>query len=365
MREEFKGLNDLTKKELDDLLKSGTIVFDTNVLLDLYRLSNPSREDWLKTLASIKDRVFMPYRIGYEFIKNRQSVIRTEKIENENILKFIDVEFAKLETLFKSNSRIKDHVPLMMKSKNDFLSAVQKEIEAYPDFLDDDKIFESLAVVFSKKTGEDFSAQNIAEIEKLGEERFRKLIPPGFKDNNKKDPNDKFGDLILWKQILNFSKTKNKDIIFVTRDEKEDWWEIVKGQKIGPHFLLRVEFTKETNKTYYQCTPDRFMQQFKRLLDSTIKEATISETAQVSEKIIKQEVIKSNPISYEIDSDFRKVIEFMAKRRTQRNKSQTLADFINSTRVKSPLEEALDAIEIQKRNVDNSKEDDDGDGNSE
>lgn len=97
------------------------------------------------------------------------------------------------------------------------------------------------------------------ELEKQAEERFKNAIPPGYKDYNKKTGNkfydgvviqNKYGDLILWKQLLDFAKIENTSIIFLTDERKEDWWYDIKGKIIGPKVELLNEFTSITKKNF-------------------------------------------------------------------------------------------------------------------
>lgn len=78
---------------------------------------------------------------------------------------------------------------------------------------------------------------------KEGEIRYKYNIPPGYKDGKKSDIS-KFGDLFIWKEIIEFSKSQqHKTIIFITNDLKEDWWQLDKNNKtlkINP--LLKREF---------------------------------------------------------------------------------------------------------------------------
>jgi hypothetical protein len=68
-----------------------------------------------------------------------------------------------------------------------------------------------------------------------GEKRYENSIPPGFKDASKESEGQedfvydgilykrKFGDLIIWDQLIKYAATKNlKNIIFVTDDNKSD-----------------------------------------------------------------------------------------------------------------------------------------------
>ena len=70
-----------------------------------------------------------------------------------------------------------------------------------------------------------FSQDQLYHICDEGEERYEKSIPPGFKDKKDKDGIRKYSDLIIWKEIINYAKENQLDIIFVTDDVKADWWE--------------------------------------------------------------------------------------------------------------------------------------------
>ncbi|MFN9115689.1 MAG: PIN-like domain-containing protein, partial [Bacteroidota bacterium] len=65
-----------------------------------------------------------------------------------------------------------------------------------------------------------------------------------YKDSKK--PDDGIGDLIIWQTILEISKANNKDILFVTNDQKNDWF--YKQDKIGlyPKYELFDEFRRFT-----------------------------------------------------------------------------------------------------------------------
>ena len=57
-----------------------------------------------------------------------------------------------------------------------------------------------------------------------------------------------YGDLIVWKQTIEKAKESNRDVIFVTDDKKNDWFEAkVKGKRSGPRKELLREFSKESD----------------------------------------------------------------------------------------------------------------------
>lgn len=50
-------------------------VFDTNVLLDLYRLSAGASDKQIKNIKSLNSRVWIPFHVANEYAKNRCGVI--------------------------------------------------------------------------------------------------------------------------------------------------------------------------------------------------------------------------------------------------------------------------------------------------
>lgn len=103
-----------------------------------------------------------------------------------------------------------------------------------------------------------FTKEEIAKLEKEADERYAKKVPPGYKDN-KKDSN-KYGDFIIWKETLRFAKEKSCSIIFVTRDLKEDWFQVLHGMTCGPCQKLLEEFKQYSPEgNFHIYTLDQFI----------------------------------------------------------------------------------------------------------
>ncbi|WP_390621698.1 PIN-like domain-containing protein [Peptoniphilus grossensis] len=76
--------------------------------------------------------------------------------------------------------------------------------------------------------------------------RFENLIPPGFSDKNKKEYN-KYNDLLIWKEILNYTKENKsiENVIFLIEDMKDgNWWDkkASNNEKRKIHRFLLNEF---------------------------------------------------------------------------------------------------------------------------
>jgi signal transduction histidine kinase len=96
----------------------------------------------------------------------------------------------------------------------------------------------------------------------------------------------KFGDLILWKEIIEKSNSDNlKYVVLVTGDVKEDWWFEKRGKKLGPRIELLNEIYSEVLSldTFYMYDTSSFLQYAKKELEINVKESSISETKQLIE----------------------------------------------------------------------------------
>lgn len=281
MRNSFKEYYGLNSSELDKLWNEGLIVFDTNVLLSLYRRSEGVRNDFISMIKSLNDRVWIPYQVGCEFHEHRlEEAMRPieavraitgklQKFENDFEQEYGNnpyLENKKIKTAFKA-----------FRSRLDKM--VQESLTSCPDFLKEDGVLNLLTELFDGKTGPDYQEKRLAEIYRIGGERYSNKIPPGYKDAKKHEGDrHRFGDLIIWLQIIDHAKAKAKDIIFVTDDKKEDWWEVYKDNRIGPRHELIREFREKTNnQLIWFYTPDRFLQCAKLKVGVSVKSKTIEE----------------------------------------------------------------------------------------
>ena len=106
---------------------------------------------------------------------------------------------------------------------------------------------------------------------------FLKFVKDDKKKNNETDDNNAYGDLIIWKQIIKFAKGNNVGIVFVTHDQKEDWWNIVKGKTIGPRIELRREFLEETKQFFHMYSMNSFISEYNRIYDTPIEKSAVEE----------------------------------------------------------------------------------------
>ena len=75
MKDTIKEFLEPTNQEKQELWEKAIFVFDTNVLLNLYRYSAKTRNSLLMAFESFKGRIWIPYHVAYEYMRRRCEVI--------------------------------------------------------------------------------------------------------------------------------------------------------------------------------------------------------------------------------------------------------------------------------------------------
>lgn len=199
------------------------------------------------------------------------------------------------------------------------------------NYRDKDVVREKLDMLFHKKVGEPFNKEMTEKICKEGKARFSKMKPPGYVDYREKikgnDESDvintfnQFGDLILWKQIIEMAKVEQVPVVFVTGDMKEDWFRIIKGQTIGPQPELLKEIEEEAGVLGYIYSVASFYEQAKRFLKKEVRQETVEEV----ESLTKSEVFKmyTNLQTFEsgLDEELQYLIDFAHRNYNPRSRT--------------------------------------------
>lgn len=288
MRSMFPGQFRPTDDEFATLWAACIFAVDANVLLNLYRYSPETRKQLEATLSQVKDRLFIPHQAAKEFLKNRLNVTAGQADEYTRAVKTINDLAATLTDQ-------KKHPFLDIAEVPDFTSMVKRLVEQLENQkasllgrLTTDEILEFVESTFEGRTGTSFSAEELAALSKEGETRYLNDVPPGYKDGKKDasgDPYRKYGDLILWKQLIARSKEQAKPVIFITDDKKEDWWLEQSGRTIGPRTELREEFISEAGQNFWMYTVDKFIEESARATKTPVSEKVIAEIIEVREEV--------------------------------------------------------------------------------
>ena len=228
---------DVSPQQLAGYRRWCTFALDANVLLGLYAHSLQTRKDFLQILEDLKDRIWLPHQAAYEYEKNRKNRIDDQTTSSEKIRKLLSTIRKEFEQKAdKDKKRLdKDEKRLMVgqQIRHPFLSIdaikcrfdaikcrfadvideinekLQAEEEDYKASLVDDPVREHLNRIICDRIGEPFSQSELEKIYDDGARRYERLQPPGYEDSkgdHAKEGVEKYGDLILWRQLINRGK---------------------------------------------------------------------------------------------------------------------------------------------------------------
>ncbi|MDB9436240.1 PIN domain-containing protein [Dolichospermum lemmermannii CS-548] len=299
-----------SEADFSNLWENATFVFDTNFLLDLYRVSRPTVEDFLKILEHLhrQNRIWLPYQVADEFLRRREKEIDLEAASFKKALSELDrwkseqQKFKSLRANLAQAGRIvaAEVEDLFDKQKNyfDAVDEVEKVFQEkikelanshFPFDADNDIILERLLLIFDSKVGNPYDKQSLQSLYKEAEDRYKKLQPPGFMDAKEKEDERKYGDFILWKQILTFAERESLLIVFVTGEKKEDWWIKKNGEIVAPHIELRREFQEYVKQPFWMYRTQRFIEMAKDKLMVEIDPRSIEETNTIADADLSDE----------------------------------------------------------------------------
>lgn len=320
----------LVKKEIQDIIDNGIIVFDTSVLLELYYYSDETQIQLFQDILSgLNNRLWIPAQCYFEFLKNKGNVVGKPRKSYEALL---DKSVPKIvsqanyigkkelsgikgllntlkETTKKGNKHpylnqdifisydqaldeLENHISRFLDVSAKFEQTIGEEINKKIDELKikTDDIQQFIEASFD--IGPELSFQEMLEICTEGEQRYKEKIPPGYEDA-KKTGMQKYGDLFAWKEILHMAKERNVDVFLVTNDVKEDWAD---KEKKAPRFELLKEFNSYTTKRFWSCTMREFLYYLNERegISEKIPEKIIMEAdytaRQVMEDVLKGEI---------------------------------------------------------------------------
>lgn len=304
----FPQYADLSDHDYSSVWKQALFVFDTNVLLNVYRYQSATRDELLNVLGQLSERIWIPHHVALEFQRNRLKVIAEQNkrfaevrrtIEKARSTLFADLEKLQLQkrhSLINPQSLISGFERLIA----DFFAELDRLQEAQQKLSGPDPLKSRIEALFDGRVGTPPKDQaTIDELYNQAETRFKLKIPPGYQDagKDKEEPDEhihggiiykrKYGDYLVWQQLLAHAKASNaKSVIFVTDDGKDDWWRKIdsEGPKtIGPRPELIEEARLSSSVEFFlMYNPEGFLKYAKEFLKAQVSEETLKEVRDVS-----------------------------------------------------------------------------------
>lgn len=281
MRDLFPGHYQPTPEDFNRIWTEGLFVFDTNVLLDIFRYSEETAEQLLATLEKLRDRVWLPYQAATEYHRNLEKVINDQQKPYGDAI-------GQLEALLSSFGKTRGHPFLeagLAAEATELFRRLQASLGAskarMAGLLNANPTKERLAAIFGGRVGTAFSAEELAAIYEEGKVRYEALTPPGFGDLKKPEP-ERYGDLVLWKEILRVAGQQTRPVVFVTGDVvKEDWFLRIGGRTIGPQPELVAEFKSHSEEPFYLYHTPSFLKYANEFLKAGVGIEAIEEVAEL------------------------------------------------------------------------------------
>lgn len=290
MRSIFPGHFRPKNEDFNNHWKSSIFIIDANVLLNLYRYSEATRQELQNAITSLKGRVFIPHQAASEFLRNRLTVTSDQSKEYTNAIKTIKDLVNKISNKdrhpFISDTKLAE----LNKLSDSVIADLDSQQMSLLDKLSNDEILEFIEVTFKGKTGQPYNTEKILELISVGENRYASKIPPGYKDvakDSTEDPTRKYGDLFVWLQTIDYAKENNCSVVFITDDKKEDWWLEQSGRTISPRPELIEEFIEKTEQQFWMYSVSKFIQEAARINRKEVDQNVIDEIRSVSELLEK------------------------------------------------------------------------------
>ena len=339
MKASFKGFYDLPEDSLSEIWSSdGTLfILDTNILLNLYQYSQETQDEFFKILDILQDRLWIPFHVALEYQRRRLDVIRNEKLVFANInkkLSAIQSMVSRDFSEFNLKARNTELFDLEESFKKDlfslidtFKTEVDKADKLQPCVRSHDAIRANLDQLLEGKVGVEPTGEWVLNIAKEGSIRYANKVPPGYEDVSKdKDISKasftfngityerKYGDLVIWKQIIEHVKEHSSitNIIFITDDSKEDWWEILnsRGEKtIGARPELRSEIHAEAGiENFKMYHTNDFLAAAKEYCGVPVDDKAIEETGFLLNNWELKSLFNENAPSLSVEDSYRKAL---------------------------------------------------------
>lgn len=318
----------LTDDVVTSMIEDALIVFDTSALLELYCYSDSTQEQITTTVFDhLNGRLWMPAQVQFEYQKNKSKVAGKPVQSYRNLIKVsagegghsdkiktatdklgaTELETIKnqLKTLIEKTSKEDKHPFFPVGIYADLEAGIQiieqhiQEFRGVVDTFEDrfraavdekvselsekeDLVQERISEKF--QFGTEMTYSEMTSIAKEGAFRYQEEIPPGYADAKQKSGMQKYGDLFVWKQTLQYALESEKDILLITNDVKVDWYD---KELDAPRYELLKEFHSITGHRFWSLNMSKFLYLINKKLseENQIPESVIDEVTSFQPQI--------------------------------------------------------------------------------
>ena len=264
-------------------------VFDTNVLLNLYRMSDDVRSSIFEILKKLKGNLFLPHQVAHEFFKHRELEISAQINTFEKLRQFL----RRVPSDFKGQFTRHPCIPIA-EFEEELQRCVDKLIARVTEtqnsnqlnyVIHPDPILTELDLIFADCTGDRPTPEEDGELTKQIETRFLANLSPCYFPSGRPAENSHVGDGRVWFQIVRYAALKQQPVIFVTGDMKPNWWRSAKigndEKLVGPHFQLIRDIAAAANSSFLMYDQSEFLSRATTFLGVNSQQKAIEEIQQI------------------------------------------------------------------------------------
>jgi hypothetical protein len=277
MKELFPGYYRPSPAKLEEMWSTGIISLDTNVLLDVFRVSDATADQLLSTLEQLHSRLWLPYHVAKEYHTHVDSIVADQVKPYDEAMKRMDV-------LLDSFGSTRNHPFLddtLLAELRALFSKLNTSLRGRRDrmerLLSDNPLKERIATLFTGRIGEPLSAEDLDRIYQEGAQRFDSKVPPGYADKKDKPEPQRYGDLVIWESLIAKLVQENKPSLFVTSEVKEDWFLRISGKTVGPRPELISEMRSRAGVDFFLYATPAFLSYANEFLNAGVQPEAIRE----------------------------------------------------------------------------------------
>ena len=293
----FPGYRRPSDSELEDALRTALVVVDANVLLNLYRYNESTRDDLLGLLRRVGDRLWVPHQVMREFWRNRLTVLAGRAAATDQVLAALakqqraadDALHQWAKTTALADADRDDLVGRVAALHDELEAAIRSHTPPSPDspwVPGREPVLDALEALLGGRVGAKPEPTRWNELVKEGKRRVGAKEPPGYLDAGKEEsalPEGPAGDYLVWAQAVHEAARRGADLLFVTGDEKEDWWWRYRSEFLGPRVELVEEFAATAlGRRLFMMRPVDLLRRA-AALEVTVSDDSVSDVARVSE----------------------------------------------------------------------------------
>lgn len=246
---DLEGLLGFQAETLESIKDSCLIVVDTNALLLPY---GAGKKGILKSIGDVykklikKEQLVIPGQVVREFAKNRAKRLEElfQQISRKSDFSNINRDnYSLLEDIeeYKKIVKLEEEIDSKIKEYRETIKGLKKHIKSWnwndPVSMLYSEMFKG-SVIFDPKFEHE-------EILKDLDRRHIHKIPPGYKDSGNETQG--LGDLLIWHTILKLGQQQKKSVVFISGDEKPDWYHRSENQALYPRYELVDEFRRNSD----------------------------------------------------------------------------------------------------------------------